>query len=174
MTTIKTAVYVSKDDFYNALVDYKAQCDANPDNNPPVSDYIGDCIIKIAEGVARRPNFNGYSWRDDMIGGAIETCLRYVKSFDPERGTNPFGYFTQVCWFSFIGKIKLENKQGKIKRAMVHAAGVDVNTYSLQDHDEDGSFNLNLQEFLTTLGPDDAQDVTPEKVTVGALEKFFE
>lgn len=36
--------------------------------DPKISDYIGECIFKIAENLSRRANFAGYPYKDDMIG----------------------------------------------------------------------------------------------------------
>jgi hypothetical protein len=165
--------YIDNTQFYEALVEYRKLCDANPDETPQVPEYIGYCIIKIAEGLAKRPNFSGYSWRDEMIGDAIETCLKYVKSFDPERSKSPFGYFTTTCWYSFIGRITAEKKQGKIKRALVSSAGFD--TFSLQGQDEDGEFTVQINEFIQGLGEDDLPKVKEKKPDpVSPLEGFME
>lgn len=172
----KTIEYVNNADFYAALVEYKKLCVASPDDIPTVPRYIGECLLKIATNLARRPNFAGYSWRDDMIGDAVETCLKYVKSFDPELSKSPFGYFTQCCWYSFIGRITLEKKQSKIKRELVRYANFD--SFSLQGHDEDGEFTMQLQDFLTGIG-DDVQDqnipvVKEQKVIEDKFSGFYE
>lgn len=170
----KTVEYLSNPDFYQALKEYKVLCDASPGERPTPSNYIGGCIIKIAEGMARRPNFSGYTWKDEMIGDAIETCLKYIDRFDTDNYKNPHAYFSQIVWFSFLGRIALEKKQSKIKRELVRF--VDIDTFTLQAHDETGEFTLNLQEFLQGLG-DDASDVKeekPKKNIVGPLEGFME
>lgn len=164
--------YINNTEFYNALKDYKAACDASPDDIPRVPEYIGSCIVQIAEGLAKRPNFSGYSWRDEMIGDAIETCLKYVRSFDPEKSNSPFGYFTTTCWYSFIGRITNEKKQGKIKRALIMNAGFD--TFSLQGHDEDGEFTMQLTEFMNSLGDDEKVEKIARAQAPGALEDFLE
>lgn len=164
--------YIDNTKFYEALVDYKKQCLANPEVTPQVPEYVGSCIIQIAEGLAKRPNFSGYSWRDEMIGDAIETCLKYVKSFDPDKSKSPFGYFTTTCWYSFINRITLEKKQSKIKRAMIMNAGFD--TFSLQGHDEDGEFTMHLVEFMNSLGDDEKVEKFAKEQLPGALEDFME
>ena len=163
--------YLDNEEFYAALVEYKQQCDlAGPDNAPRVSNYIGDCIIKIATGMARRPNFSGYSWKDEMIGDAIETCLKYIDKFDTANYKNPHAYFSQCCWYCFIGRITLEKKQMRIKRALVNYANVD--TMSLQEHD-DGEFVTNLNDFITSLGNDEAEAKKDNTQKIGPLDGFF-
>lgn len=165
--------YIDNAAFYAALIKYKAECDASPDNIPQVSNYIGNCIIKIAEGMARRPNFNGYSWRNDMIGDGIETCIRYVKSFDPEKSKNPFGYFSQIVWYAFISRIQAEKKQSKIKREILRFADADIMT--LQEHDKDGEFTANINEFLSSIGDEETiMHKEPKTIAPGKLEQFME
>lgn len=165
--------YLDNKEFHAALTEYKALCDKMAPEVPQVPEYIGKCFVLIATNLARRPNFGGYSWRDDMIGDGIETCLKYVKSFDPSRGTSPLGYFTTCCWYSFIGRITSEKKQSKIKRALVASVGFD--TFSLQGHDEDGEFTMQYNEFMSSLGTEEGPiEKLPKEVIVGAIEGFME
>lgn len=167
--------YVDKAQFYQALVDYRDACRASPDDIPRVPEYVGECLLKIATGLSYAPNFSRYSFRDEMVGEAVETCLRYVKSFDPEKSAQPFSYFTQCCWYVFIGKIQNEKKQTKIKKALVRHA--DVDTYTLQAQDEGGEYAVGIQEFLLSLGPDEEEPEKPEpkkKAVVDKLEGFYE
>lgn len=170
------ANYLSNEDFYTALVEYQQQREAAiaiGADMPRVSEYIGSCLIKIATGMARRPNFSGYSWKDEMVGDAIETCLKYLHKFDTVNFKNPHAYFSQCCWYCFIGRITSEKKQMKIKRALVNYANVD--TMSLQEHDSDsGEFVTNLNDFLASMGPEEL--VTADSARIagpGPLDVFF-
>ena len=80
--------YVNNPDLLQALIDYKALCkeaeDAG-DKNPQVPEYIGKCILLIATRLATKPNFSGYSYKEEMISDGIENCLQYIHNFDPEK-----------------------------------------------------------------------------------------
>ena len=82
---------------------------------PKVSNYVGECIWLIANRLSTNRNFIGYSYRDEMIGDAIENCLRYIHNFDPEKSSNPFAYFTQIMYYAFLRRIEKEKKQTYIK-----------------------------------------------------------
>jgi len=69
----------------------------------------------LCERLASRLNFNGYTYKEDLIGDAIENCILSIKTFDPEKSDNAFAYFTQIAWNAFIRRIKKENKQLYIK-----------------------------------------------------------
>lgn len=76
--------YVNNKAFTAALVEYMEKYNATPEGErkPQVSNYIGDCFLRIARKVAVRSNFFQYTYRDDMIGDAVEDCLIYIHNFD--------------------------------------------------------------------------------------------
>lgn len=82
---------------------------------PRVSEYIGECIVLIATNLGNRPNFMNYDYLDDMVGDAIENSIKAVRNFNPDKSTNPFAYFTQICWYAFLRRIQQEKKQQWIK-----------------------------------------------------------
>jgi len=120
--------YVNNPDLLAALRDYRALCkeaeDAG-DKNPQVPEYIGKCILLIATRLATKPNFSGYSYKEEMISDGIENCLMYIHNFDPEKSQNPFAYFTQIIWFAFLRRIQKEKKQLDIKTKIIEKTGYD-------------------------------------------------
>ena len=85
------------------------------EGKPKVPEYIGECILVIAERLSTRPNFFGYTYRDEMIGDGIENSLMYIDNFDPEKSSNPFAYITQIIYYAFIRRIQREKKQAYVK-----------------------------------------------------------
>jgi len=82
---------------------------------PKIPRYIGECLLMICTKLATKPNFSGYTYRDEMVADAIENCIAAVDNFDPDRYANPFAYFTQIAWNAFIRRISKEKKQSYIK-----------------------------------------------------------
>ena len=69
------AHYVNNADFLKAISEYKDKVNHAKENNLPkpiVSNYIGECILKIATHLSYKPNFINYSYREDMILDGIE------------------------------------------------------------------------------------------------------
>ena len=121
-----TRNYINNADFLAALVQYKEDCNIAIENNKPkprIPNYIGECFMKLAEGLARRPNFFGYSYKDEMIADGIENCLMYFENFDTTR-KNPFAYFTQILWWCFVRRIQKEKKQQYIKYKATENFGI--------------------------------------------------
>jgi hypothetical protein len=110
--------YVNNKDLLQALIDYKklvAEAEESGERNPIVPDYIGKCILLIATRLATKPNFSGYTYKEEMISDGIENCLQYIHNFNPDKSQNPFAYFTQIIWFAFLRRIAKEKKQMYIK-----------------------------------------------------------
>lgn len=142
--------YVSNKDFYAAMKEYIAEVKKAEDageERPQPNDYICQCFIKIAHKYANRPNFLGYSYRDEMIGDAILTCIMRCHKFDPEKSNNPFAYFTQYCHNAFLQRIKREKNQTNIKGKYI-AESMSSDFIDTQFNDEDADFRNNFIEFL--------------------------
>ena len=123
------------------------QAEAEGKERPQPNDYICQCFMKIAQKYANRPNFLGYSYRDEMIGDAILTCIMRCHKFDPEKSNNPFAYFTQYCHNAFLQRIKREKNQTAIKGKFI-TESLSSDFIDTQFNDEDGDFKNNFIEFL--------------------------
>jgi DNA-directed RNA polymerase specialized sigma subunit len=140
--------YVNNKDFLAAMTEYRKlvqEAKKKGVQKPPVTDYIGECFLKIANHLSYRPNFINYTFRDDMISDGIENCLQYLDNFNPETSNNPFAYFTQIIYYAFIRRIQKEKKQITIKQRMIAEANYDDMT--LQPG-EDRDFKNQFTEFL--------------------------
>lgn len=116
--TNKNQHYVNNKDLYAALVKRKKdveEADEKGLDKPQVSNFIGECIMKIAKGLSTKYQFSGYTYRDEMVADAIVHCLRYIDSFDVSKSDNPFSYYTQACYFSFLARIKEEQKETYVR-----------------------------------------------------------
>ena len=120
--------YVDNKKFLEAMIEYKDRCKKAEEKNrkkPDVTNYIGECFLKIANHLSYRPNFINYTYRDDMISDGIENCLQYMDNFNPEKSNNPFAYFTQIIYYAFIRRIQKEKKQMQVKAKLISNAGVE-------------------------------------------------
>ena len=111
---LKERHYVDKAAFYEALVERdflvkKAKEAELP--KPQASDFIGTCVMDICTNLAKKHQFSGYHFKDEMIADAIYHCIRYIDSFNIEKSDNPFSYFTQAAYYQFIKRIQQEKEQ---------------------------------------------------------------
>ena len=122
--TKKKEHYVDNERFCEAMTEWKQlviEAEAQDEPRPPISEYIGECFVKIAEHLSRKPNFINYPFRDEMIADGIENCLMYAHNFNPEKSKNPFSYFTQMIYYAFLRRIEKEKKQNYVKYKRVNA-----------------------------------------------------
>lgn len=139
----KTNHYVNNDEFVKALIEYKQRLETNPAERVP--EYIGTCILDISKRFASRPNFYGYSYREEMVSDGIENCLQYLTNFDPLKSSNAFAYFTQICYFAFIRRIAKEKKQSYIKHRLIQ--DMPFEAFEHQEHD-DPEVSQNFMSFI--------------------------
>lgn len=159
ITKAKPVHYVDNKKFYEALVEYKKQIDhANANNleKPRVSNYIGECFLKIATHLSYKANFINYTFKDDMISDGIENCLTAVEKFDPTRGTNPFAYYTQITFFAFVRRILKEKKQQATKYKLLESIDID----QLVAHSED---NVEMVNHLMEMVRKQADTIDPDR-----------
>ena len=170
----KSEHYVNNKDFLEEIINYRARVSTHfikqygrePtkedrskrwEGKPPITNYLGECFLKIANHLSYRPNFINYTFRDDMISDGIENCLQYLNNFNPEKSNNPFAYFTQIIYYAFIRRIQKEKKQVIIKQRMIAESNYDDMT--LQPG-EDRDFKNQFTEFLKKNMP---QEEPPKK-----------
>ena len=174
-TRAKGAHYVDNKKFLAAMVEFKEECKAAEENEqgqPAISNYIGECFLKIATHLSYRPNFINYTYRDEMISDGIENCLQYVANFNPEKSNNPFAYFTQIIYYAFLRRIAKEKKQTHVKNKMIESSQYE--SWVQMDWD-DSSYSVTGFDPIAMLPDEDVYK--PKKKSVSktkGLETFME
>jgi len=141
--------YVDNKKFLSAMVEHRLKCQKAEDKKrkpPEVTNYIGECFLKIANHLSYRPNFINYTYRDDMISDGIENCLQYMRNFNPEKSNNPFAYFTQIIYYAFIRRIQKEKKQQDVKAKLIANSGSEMMLDTLVG--DDAQYKNQMLEFL--------------------------
>jgi len=167
-SSAKTKVhYVNNKEFLEAIVERKQllrEAEESGEAKPQISNYLGECILKIANHLSYRPNFINYTYRDEMISDGIENSLQYIDNFDPEKSKNPFAYFTQIIYFAFIRRITKEKKQQKIKDRILRRSNIQ-DMIVVQDHDDEADYQTQYIEFLDkySFADDDDKDKDKKK-----------
>ena len=174
--------YVNNPDFLKAIKEYKQkvrEAEEAGDPKPQVSNYIGECILKIANHLSYKPNFINYTYREEMISDGIENCISYFDNFDPEKSNNPFAYFTQIIYFAFLRRIQKEKKQTLIKGKIVMDMPFEM--FEVQEQDEDGSYANSYIEFMQSHGvfddiiaKEEKRKANKKKAKTPTLDAMFE
>jgi hypothetical protein len=175
--------YVDNKKLLAAIIEYRKLTQAFKAGDkqgvkPPIPNYIGECMLLIAQRLSYKPNFINYSYREEMISDGIENCVSYIDNFDPEKSDNPFAYFTQIIYFAFLRRIQKEKKQLYIKHKSLENSLI-MNTLIEQNEFDESDFapayidmdNENMNEFIVAF--EDNLDKKKIKRKKG-LEKFID
>src|SRR6056300_1734273 len=176
------AHYVDNKEFLAAIVERRKQVEeakklGKP--KPQVSNYIGECILKIANHLSYKPNFINYSYREEMISDGIENCLQYIDNFNPEKSSNPFAYFTQIIYYAFLRRIAKEKKQTYIRGKLI----LDMPFDTFETHGADGEDTKNYHnvyaEYLQSNHQLDEmfekkKEKRPKKIAENSLDNFMD
>ena len=139
----KNQHYIDNSKFLDALVAYKARVEKSAQEDKPkprITEYLGDCFLKIATHLSYRPNFINYMYKEDMISDGVENCVQYIDNFNPEKSKNPFAYFTQIVYFAFLRRIAKEKRQQAIREKIVEKSGFDQ-VFHTDDHHDSTVYN---------------------------------
>lgn len=175
---MKTSHYVDNKKLLAELTQYRKdvqEAKLNQKKKPRLSNYVGECILLIANKLSNRPNFINYPFKEEMISDGIENCLMYIDNFDPEKSSNPFAYITQIVYFAFIRRITREKKHlytkhKLIERSMIHN---ELATQSEYNEQVDQTFfeNEHMNDFVRAF---EETVIKKKKKKAEGIEKFIE
>lgn len=85
----KAGNYIDKDEFREEILKCR--------ENDELSEKLTKMFITLANNVANKMYYADPMDREDCVSTALYSCVKYWKSFNPEKSDNPFAYFTSVC-----------------------------------------------------------------------------
>ena len=175
--------YVNNPEFLQAIIDYKQVCkdaEESGEPNPIIPNYIGECIYQIATRLATKPNFSGYTYKEEMISDGLENAIQALKNFDPQKSSNPFAYFTQIIWYAFLRRIDKEKKQVYIRHKVTEQSVVSGTAVEKEEGaaGDPGYIDLNndyMNDFVSNYeNKMNSKAKAQKKVKKKGLEKFYD
>ena len=76
--------YIDNVKFSEEAAKYVEEYNYAKDNGlvkPKLNEYLGKCILLLANKVSNMPSFNSYSYKDEMVSEAIEIAVRYFHNY---------------------------------------------------------------------------------------------
>lgn len=168
--------YINNKSLYGAMIHYKNELRQARENRdilePEIPRYIGESILLICNNLARKPNFSGYTYKQEMISDGVMDCIAAVDNFEPDRTNNPFAYFTQIAWNAFLRRIAKEKKQTYIK----HKNFENSHFFSEIFEDANHAMHLKSNEYSNEIVRSFEEKLTKTKKRskVVGIEKFSE
>ena len=186
----KAQHYVNNKEFSQAVVDYVTsviEARDNEEDEPKVTNYIGTCFLKIAEGLSHKPNFFSYTYREEMVMDAVENCIKAIMNYDIKKATrtglpNAFAYFTQISYYAFLRRIAKEKKQQDIKERYIDFAGTDAfadfddvcDSEFIVDHIRQKSQRIRQRDNLVKeFGKKEKRKQRAKRKVIDSFEEFY-
>ncbi len=166
--------YVDNKKFLQAMIEWNekiVESEEAGDERPPVTNYIGECFLKIATHLSYRPNFINYTYREEMISDGIENCLQYATNFNPEKSKNPFAYFTQIIYYAFLRRIAKEKKQSHVKNKMIEKGSYE--SWTTMDGDDSSYTVMGFDPNLMLPDEDVYKPKSKTQTKTKGLENFM-
>ncbi|MDR3503088.1 MAG: hypothetical protein P4L79_10975 [Legionella sp.] len=86
---------------------------------PTIPNSIAVDIQKICVHLSYSYQFINYSYKEEMIGDGILSCIQAVPNYMIEK-PNAFAYFTMIAFNAFVNRINKEQKQHYIKHKNIY------------------------------------------------------
>jgi hypothetical protein len=142
--------YVNNVEFYQEMIQFRID---NADRikqglRPNISNSIGKKILEICTRLSFKFNFIKYSFREDMISDAIQNCINYIWNFNPEKGKNPFSYFTLIAYRAFVRRIQREKKIMADRQKYMNQILIELETESNGLSDEEKSIAKEIEASI--------------------------
>lgn len=123
-------VYVRNKDLLRATIESK--------KGDRMSDELGNMLIMLCSRYGKKGNWANYTYNDDMQAYAMMMLVRTWRSFNEERGTNAFAFFTQCIKNSFKQFLNAEKKQRNVRDELLIKQGLDPSFTYLNEHTKFG------------------------------------
>lgn len=160
MTKTERKHYIDKEKFNEETVKYVNLYNDNVENGlpkPQMNNYLGSCIILLANKVSCMPAFNNYPFRDEMISDAIEICVRYFHKYDEnaiskrtgEKTAGAFAYFTQAVARRMFKRRAEEKVQMYLRQKLIVHSEESFQQMQMQDEKEHVDILNNILEEMS-------------------------
>jgi len=119
---------VKNDDLREELEKYRKSCTFKEvmtmkghwrtriDKRGKISDELAKMIMTISEGLSRKGNWKGYTWREDFVQAGILTTLKYMHNYNSDVNSNAHGYINRICYNCFLQYIQKEKRLSDVKK----------------------------------------------------------
>lgn len=157
------AKYVDNQTFNQQLIEYLKVCKEKEEIGeeiPQIPREIGESFIKIANGLSESYRFSRYPYRQELVGNAILACTTKIRNYDYVKFSNPFAYFTQICWFEFLGTISAEEKEDKILYKMCEQLSLEDFNLDADDVDSKNQYLEFLRDKIEQRELEKIRDTT--------------
>ena len=123
-----------------------------------MSNQLAQMLQLLTARYAKKGKFSNYTYNDDMQAYAMMMLVKTWDSFNPEKSSNPFAFFTQCIHNSFIQYLNQEKRQRNIRDALLVDTGMNP-SYSYQlEHENNDDDSSSSSQVTISDNRDDNQE----------------
>jgi hypothetical protein len=112
-----------------------------------LTDRLAKNLHMLAERYSFSASWVHYSFREDMVATAALNLYANWHKFDPEKGDNPFSFFTTAVFRSFLSVLADEKKQRDIRDELLIEQGANPSfSYQPSKTSDDTAFRSNFSD----------------------------
>lgn len=112
------------------------------------TEKLGKMLLLLAKRYSDKGSFYGYTWKDDMIGEAVLTCIKYMHNFDPTiENPNPFAYFSRIIHNSFLNYISKQKIHSNIRDICFKNLDLILPDYNEDNNQNFKFFSIDYQQI---------------------------
>ena len=111
-----------------------------------MTDTLVMMLLTLCDRYAKKSNFANYSYIADMKSYAILNLVKIWGSFDENKSSNPFSYYTQSIKNSFIQFLNQERRQRNVKDQMLVHYGLDPSYNFMMEYADENHHHPELND----------------------------
>ena len=102
-----------------------------------MTDKMAIMLQLLCARFGKKGSYCNYSFNDDMQAYAMYMLVKTWDSFDPKKSKNPFAFFTECIYHSFVQYLNLEKKQRDIRDSVLVNNGLMPSNTFVNNYEED-------------------------------------
>ena len=102
-----------------------------------MSDKLARMLQMLAQRFARKPNYIGYTFNEDMQAYAMMHLCKTWSRFDEKKFSNAFAYYTQCVYNSFSQYLNKEKTQREVRDKLILQGGLSPSFTYTENHKDD-------------------------------------
>ncbi len=124
ITSNGKTIYLNNKELLIAVAESKEQ--------DKMSDKLARMFMLLCTKYSKKGNWVNYTYNSDMVAYSLMMLCRTWKGFDPEKSSNPFAFYTQCVFNSFVQFENQERRQRNVRDLLLVKQGLNP-SYTFQD-----------------------------------------
>lgn len=105
-------------------------------NKGVMTERLGEMFIKLASHYLNRYEWRNYTYKDEMQSLCLVYMCQCWNKFNPEKTTQAFSYFTQVCYSACLRHLAYEKKASRVKDNLYGNYNLTMQTNFINHYDK--------------------------------------